>query len=275
MISICSSRVARASVVFSSDFSSGNRNGFFLARGTSGVTLSVQDDSAGIGTGNALDVSQSGAGTTSNRPIVAYFPLQTLNDGDTLTFSADTRLLGTVPSSDRRFRLGLYNSNGTQVTADTGTTVTTDDDNGYTTRNDVGTDSGNSTTMDIQQLISTGANKGVLAVDSAVAQSPDTNASMNDNLPHHFSFSIQRSGASLITTLTYSHDASTTVTVSGTDSAPPVTSFDELAFGQNGVALSYRIDNIQVSYTPAPEPGAIALISACGLIFGRRRIRPL
>src|SRR3954447_5697812 len=84
-------RCASAAVVFTDNFSDGDRNGFFLARGTSGVTLSVLDDSAagGIGSGNALDVSQSGTGTTSNRPIVAYFASQTLNDGDKLIFIAD------------------------------------------------------------------------------------------------------------------------------------------------------------------------------------------
>src|SRR5262245_61342391 len=92
---ICST--ASASVVFSDNFTDGDRAGFFLARGTGGVTLSVVDDSAGLGGGNALDHAQSGAGTTSNRPIVAYFPSQSLlNDGDKLIYSLDARLLATI-----------------------------------------------------------------------------------------------------------------------------------------------------------------------------------
>ncbi|MEO0631151.1 MAG: hypothetical protein AAFY46_10560, partial [Planctomycetota bacterium] len=87
---------------------------WYLARGTSDVTISVADDSSGIGDGNAFDLLSDTAG---NRPLISTFPLTTLADGDRILLRLDVRITenpidavdsGGSGNGDRRFRFGLY-----------------------------------------------------------------------------------------------------------------------------------------------------------------------
>ncbi|MCA9272758.1 MAG: hypothetical protein KDA31_06920, partial [Phycisphaerales bacterium] len=124
---------------------------WYFARGSSAVTVSVADDGAGIGSGNALDLVSD---TASSRFLISNFAATTLADGDRITLAMDVRITespidpvdsGGAGDGDRRLRMGLYNGRGTNVTEDTSDILLTDDDTGYNIQIDTGTADGGTT----------------------------------------------------------------------------------------------------------------------------------
>src|SRR5262245_40237327 len=103
--------IASAAIIFSDGFGDGDRdsNGldagatatdptdvgipWYLTDGTSAVTFVATDDSAGIGTGNAMQLFNTGS---NNRPTVGHFAPITMADGDRLILRFDARLLSTL-----------------------------------------------------------------------------------------------------------------------------------------------------------------------------------
>src|SRR3954464_9351979 len=97
LIASLSVSAASAAIIFSDGFGDGDRdnNGldtgaaatnpadvgipWLLTDGTSAVTFTAIDDSAGIGTGNALQLFNT---ASNNRPAVGHFTPLTLNDGE-------------------------------------------------------------------------------------------------------------------------------------------------------------------------------------------------
>jgi autotransporter-associated beta strand protein len=96
---------------------------------STGPLLTVADDSAGIGTGNALRFD----GNAFSKLMAFFQPVTLAAVGQTLSLSFDYRFT-VAPSSTSDFRVGLGNSNNTRQTADGGSTIRHDDWNyGYNT----------------------------------------------------------------------------------------------------------------------------------------------
>src|SRR4051812_38588537 len=127
---------------------------WLLTDGTSAITFKAVDDSAGIGSANAMQLFNTGA---NNRPSVGHFAAQTLADGDQLILRFDLRLLSTTTAAlvsttaDRAIRFGLYHdTNNDDGTVDHGSTGSLSvDDVGYNCRVDAAADVSNTTYMDV------------------------------------------------------------------------------------------------------------------------------
>ncbi|TCO94709.1 autotransporter-associated beta strand protein [Chthoniobacter flavus] len=131
--------MARADVTLMSDpFADGNRTnttggdtlgGVWWQNTTNTGQVTIVDDTAGIGTGNAMQLVPSG----DFHKIITFFSGTTLaNPGDTIKATFDYRFPTAPTSAGDGFRIGLGNSNGTKQSSDTsgsGSSTRTDDKN--------------------------------------------------------------------------------------------------------------------------------------------------
>jgi hypothetical protein len=239
---------------------------WFHAKGTSAVTLAVVDDSAGLGTGNALQLNNTGS---NNRPIVGQFSPQTLSDGDSIVLNFDFRVVSSSQTApDRPIRFGLYNDAGTWTTGNKGSTdVTYDDDLGYLGRIDYGSATGN--TMDLTRDDSaTGIIGGTqTSIGVSTANTADR---VTDALAHHMVMTLTRNGTSLNVSLKFDNQTA----ITGTDATPVGFTFNEvMLMTSSAAALDLRFDNVNVQYVAAvPEPASSGLLVLAGG-FGLRRRR--
>ncbi len=267
---------------------------WWFARGTSGVTLTIDDDSAGIGSLNAIHLD-----TTTSRTRMLGAALgpggslgtKSLNNiGDKLTLSFDLRS-NEVEDSDKSFRFGFSNDGGTGqgfddgfgnfVPGDNGTNAQTDDNTGYYASISWGTPTGvtadilgdvvdtvldNDTFMGGPDSIDFGANTTAAA------------GSINDLLKHSIVFSVERVADDAVTSdpvdylLELSIDGSTLISrrLSEGGADPHVSDFQYVYIGTNGGRLDYLWDNANVDYVPEPTSLVLALVG--GLLgFGRKR----
>lgn len=254
---------------------------FYTARSNSSITVGVASDAtvagapAEIGSGNALDVVST---TTSNRPLVANFASVTLADGDKLALSFDARVTeNPIDVSDRKFRFGLYNSGGTVVTDNNSEAATTDDDLGYFVQVDTGSDTAGAT-IDVRgdNLPESGNSfLGGSGTNSVSLNATDPAFALDDNDAHEFVLTLMRVGDELNLTLTFDGmvvDSNGGFTGGSNPTALTFT-YNEIALGTNGASIDYRIDNVNVDFTPIPEPAGLALIGLAGATFLSRRGR--
>ncbi len=97
--------------------------------------LTVVDDSAGIGSGNAMQLIPS---ADSHKALTFFSTITLANAGDGIEVSFDYRFATAPTSLGNGFRIGLYNSVGTRQSTDTSTTTTRNDDKGYMVRTNLG-----------------------------------------------------------------------------------------------------------------------------------------
>jgi len=247
---------------------------YYAGSGTSSSVLQSVDDSAGIGNGNALQFSNSPG--KNNRITAAHFNTVALNDGDSIVFRFDMRLVSTDTTVDRNFRFGLYNASGNDYSpGDKGSTDTTYlNDVGYMGRVDGGPDASNSTTMDIVRDDSNAATVigGTSTSLSPAVQSTGPNQLVDAN-KHHFEMTLTRNGTGY--NLSLQEDGNAALT--GADASPGVVgfNFNSVAFATRTAAITdYRFDNIGVDYIAAPEPAAFTLLTlgaAAGSLRRKRR----
>ena len=256
---------------------------FYIANGSSSSNspaVTIVDDSAGIGSGNALSVN--GNGSSSSRRIIAGFDTVSLaNPGDFITLSFDARHNGTAPSTDRRFRLGLYNQGALLTDEDfdgNSTNNTLSDDVGYYFQFDTGVASG--TVADARIEFNTDGSP--LGGSSSTGDSESFGFGTDDALA-----SLTDVAKSYSITITYvtATDANVSLSVNGTElenrnlsdggDANDVVStydFNSFLFSQNGAELNYLIDNVVIeSNTVVPEPGTLSLVGLAGLTLLHRR----
>ena len=246
---------------------------WFVVGGTSAVTRQVVDDSAGIGSGNALQLFNT---ASNNRPMVANFNEVTLADGEAIVLRFDMRVLsvkntaGADITADRAIRFGLYNDGGagSRVTSDQGSTSTlTDGDLGYNVRLDAGDDVSNNTSMDVtRDDSSTGLIQGT--ANGISISSSNVNNKLDDATKRHFELTLKRVGTGLLISLQQDSNP----TISGTDANPIGFTFNEIAFGpRSNAAMDLRLDNVQVEHV-VPEPTSLALLALGGsALLARRR----
>ena len=279
---------ATAAIIFSDGFGDGDRdnNGldagaavtdasdvgipWLLTDGTSAVNFRAIDDSAGIGSGNALQLNNT---ASNNRPTVGHFAPVTMADGDKLILRFDARFVSTSSVVDRAIRWGLYHdTNGDDGTVDHGSASSVSvDDIGYNVRIDAGADVSNTTSMDVTRDDSATGTNIIQATTTGISLT-STNAAdqFSDILKHHFELSITRSGTGMLVSLQKDSNPA----IAGTDPSPPGFVYDEVALGlRSNAAMDMRFDSIEVEYVAVPEPITLYLLAIAvgAATFGRRR----
>ena len=229
--------------------------------------LTIANDTGGINQGNALQVDTSNGG--NDRQVFAnQFGTASLgaNVGDSLKLSFGFRFTLITSGSQTAFRLGLYNDNGTTLTADN-QKPQSNNDSGYLAAIGFGTFSAASV-MD-----ETGGPGGILGgTDIADRTTNSSPIAINDLLAHTASFTVTRSASNPVH-LELAIDG--TSRASGEDSSLILTNFNELAFLNDSVELDYRLDNVKLERVPVPEPRTMALfaLAAAACLWNRHVAR--
>ena len=235
-------------------------------------TASLQNDSfAGGGSLKALQLSSP----DTFRRLTAAFPTTTLgaNAGDQLVLSFDMRLTEAPTSNQVGFRFGLFNSAGTSIASDNPNGVNQptqqNDDFGYVVKISTGTPTAleNSITDESAGNNPTG---GTVLAGETVLGSAVSPISINDQLKHTFSLTLERVGPSLIS-LSFVADGILKTTALD---ATPFLTFDTIHIAQGNVSTDFRIDNVRVETLLAaaavPEPATLSL-AALGMVALMRR----
>lgn len=251
------------------------------------TTLSVVDDSAGIGSGNALNVDN----TNQHDRIVAGFDDVTLGplNKDKVVLEFDVRITetgGNAAANETGFRFGLYHDNGTPNTADNEGNASDGDDDGY--RITFGVGNGNPRTF---AQVEEGTGDAILSGSDRQtlynSELGPNSAHIGDADGHHVKMVITRvtGGVEISATL----DGGTVFDAPAFDDndnaspydpgddmiLPIIETFNEVAFGDStgsGSFTDFILDNVNV-YT-IPEPASLALFGAALLSlssFGSRR----
>ena len=264
----------QAAVVFDDTFEDGGRtNGsdptdivWYVAN--QNITLGVVNNS--FAGGSSTKALQADQGTTDAfKRVMGQFSSTSLADGDTLSLSFAFRSVTATPANNSNgFRFGIYNSNGTKITVDEPSTgynsaagTREDDDFGYNVRIPTGTAAS-------PDLIDEAAGDNTLggAIAPSIRNAGPTSIGVNSTAAHLIEVLIARTGSQLDFTLKY--DTATVAT--GTDSGSIITTFDAVYFGTGSTTnFDYMIDNVKLEIVP--EPAALGLFAASGLLVGRRR----
>jgi hypothetical protein len=244
------------------------------------ATLQVVDDAAGIGTGNALEV-------TSNSDfawIAANFASVELDDvGDALTLTFDFRRLSTgLPGgSSPDFRFGLYNSAGTAIAADQPLVIdNTADDNGYFASLGVGRES----RIALRETAEANGILGGPAGDDFLNLQASSGGGIafpgfNDTASRSILMQLTRLDEGIGVLVQVDGETYIDVVDDGTDPDTNelaglfIEEFDVVGFGigSTGVDdIDYRIDNVRIAI---PEPTTAGLLGAAGLLGLLRRRR--
>jgi len=251
--------VTQAGIVGSDTFGDANRTsspgGFDWFTTESGQALSVVDDSAGIGSGDALqvDITDDYSGVVGQLGQTVTLA----NAGDDVRLSFDVRFTQMSGGNADNFRWGIYNSQGTALSADNTPSGAADNDRGYYAAIATGS------STDSELFRENGASGEILGGSDRTSLGNGTGG-IGDTLTHSVEMSIVRGAADL--SITVNLDA-TTVFSSLTDGlGSAVTSFDEVAIGIGGNRLDYRVDNFLVQSntvqgTVIPEPSTLLVWS--------------
>lgn len=244
----------------------------FRARGNSNTSLTVVDDSAGIGSGNAL---QFEPGRTTNTYMTGSFTeVDLAAEGDFIEFKFDIRLLSNVTST-QDFNFGLWNDGGTPVTADLqGNTGTTDDDFGYTFRVDTGAAVSETARVSAEFAGDTLHSGSVDYIDNGSLP-----AAALTTTPIEYSILMTRTAAGFLD-IELSVDGVSSGVDHVTDGTETLTTvFNQFSFGSNGTEIDFLIDNLSLSSNviatgQIPEPAGLSLALASAFaLLGRRRRR--
>ncbi len=260
----------QAAVVFNDPFEDGDRTlgadptDIVWYEANQSIVLGVVNDSfAGGSSTKALQADQGNIDALKR--IMGQFTPTSLADGDTLSLSFAFRsVTDPPPNNSNAFRFGLYNTNGTKITADEGSTSnspTEIDDFGYNVRIPTGT----AASPDIIDEPAGDNTLGGTAAGSSIRNSA-TPIGVSSTAGHVIELLIARTGSQLNFTVKY--DTATVAT--GLDNAGIVTTFDAVYFGSGFINnFDYMIDNVKLEIVP--EPTSLSLLAAAGLMMGRRR----
>lgn len=241
-----------------------------------GVATLQNDTFAGGGSQKALQL----ASTDTFRRLTAAFASTTLgaNTGDKLVLSFDMRLAETPTANQVGFRFGLFNSAGTSIASDNPQGVNQptaqNDDFGYVVKISTGAPATLENSITDESAGNNPTGGTVLAGETVLgnAASPIT---INDQLKHSFSLTLERVGASLINLSFIADGILKTTAIDAT----PFLTFDTIHIAQGNVSTDFRIDNVRVETLLAaaaaiPEPATLSL-AALGFaaLLRRRNVR--
>lgn len=223
--------------LFYDDFTDGYRSGWWKLNDDASYTLTIADDSDGIGAGNALFFTNTG---TAIRRMVTNFDTVTLSEGDSITLSFDLRLNG-VPETSYGLRFGLYDSEGSVVDADYsgGNSGPAAYDNGYYVRLDTGAGTDVEIYKETDQDLLGGSD-----VMPDYRQYSGTYAGLADEAKHHIDFVVKRTAGGMAFKL-YRDDV--LQVDASKDTAYPFTIFNQIAFAGYSAGIDFVIDNVKVT----------------------------
>lgn len=275
-----------ASAVTGLDRDGGTSNDWVVASsntaiaGSAGGPLYVDAINVATGiNGNSLRVANLGA----FYDLKTYFSLTTLGAGETISVSFNIRTsLANPGNTNGGFRVGLFNSNGGQQTANISTYNSTsfDNDQGYVANYTTNATAGTTTANSIGDR-SLGNNQGLFQGtigNLTNVNAPVVGGAVAFDTTYAVTLSVTRSLDGLSNTISSSFAGAS---ISATDSSSPYASFDTLGIflGSNWGAASPNqrsnfIDDVIVTYSAIPEPSAFAAlagIAVLGLAATRRR----
>lgn len=255
-VAVASSALS-STIIAGDSFTDGRRTGargpktleWFSNEVSSGVpsALSVHPDPVLEGNALTADNPDVPARTFVTRSILGLFPgpPHTLGTfGDTLTLSFDFRFTTPLrPSSENRFRFGLYSTSKTVSTADG--TAATRDDKGYWAQTAYGSTPGNT-----GLLREAGDRKSRLMEGGDIAQlGAEASAKINSGAKHTAMLSITRTGIRELTLRMKILNAADTVLVDLTrvDTNPVTYTFDEMVLAMHSNTLNYRVGKVTVT----------------------------
>ena len=263
---------ASAATILSDGFDDGTRDSsvdgadWYKVTASSNLILGVADDTAGLGSGNAMNFTNNSNSTS--RAVVANFADVTLaNPYDSITLSFDGRAYSTDESDDD-FRFGLFNNMGTALSADESSSATTDnDDLGYFARGSTGT------TLDVIDLVEDKGTSTVLGGSSiAIKGSTATTTTFLPGSMVERAFVLElwlSAGGGKIMMDLYIDGG---LVLSDFDDSTLVTTFNEVGFGSNANP-DFVVDNVLVeTVVHIPEPATLGLL-AMGCLALRRKLK--
>jgi hypothetical protein len=211
----------------------------------SNPSVTIVDDSAGIGSGNALMITPS----AGSQGIVARFDnpgVVNLADGDSLTFSFAWRFTGTTDlNTANGLRFGLYNANATFTVSDSDTTARIDD-TGYFVKSNPGYASSTGSMINRQ----TPGAEILSGTDTATIGYSETSIS-SGTTAHKATISVKRSGSSVL--ISSSLDGRSSAWAA--DASPAGFTFSEVGLMLGAATSPLIVDNLRVEYSPAaPTP---------------------
>jgi PEP-CTERM motif len=249
--------------------------------------LTVEDDSAGIGSGNALFAASRG----SNAEMMGRFDSTISlggNVGDKLIMSFDMRIDPTDHPlsglSNASIRFGLYQDSDNQLgSAGWGTSDGKFDNGNPGARGDAG----------FQLRLPLGSAPGTVdgATDQRVRINDETVSSsqsifggstdfvrggsgpfpvIGDALKHHITFTLERTGLGANDfTATLELDGNSFGGNDASDTIASVLSFQYFAFQDQSADFDYVLDNFRIA--AVPEPNSFLLLASAGLLAACRR----
>lgn len=238
--------------VFSDDFNDNNRNGWHLFNGDGTRSL---DASAGtLETVSSGDFAIWGAVSTFNTVTIA--------DGQYITLSLDFQIMEDVSSETISF--GLFDSNGTTISADQSDLTNLTDESGYYMYN---------RSADLIQKAGNATGLGqVNGTDSMVKTQPSPFATA-DAIWHTYSLTITNNSGQASVTSVFDAGLGSELTQSDSGSAVDLFTFDSVSL--QAIRKDYAIDNVLITTTGSviPEPSSVALIlsAAAAAIWRMRR----
>ena len=212
-------------------------------------------------------VGDGTANSADDESLDAPVTLITLaNSGDRVTVSGGVTLTG-ANASNANFRFGLFKDDGNG------------DNNGWVGYYMQNSSGPNNVTLTKKPVGNTSLHVSSAAGTAVGTPSrPAGDPTFDPATPYTFSMSIERSGNDLVLAGTITNGSTYTINLSGTDTAAAASGtyqFDRVALLVGGGldADQAQFQNIDVTFTPIPEPAAasFAAAAAAGLMFRRRR----
>ena len=261
-----------ATIVFSDDFTDGTVSPWI---DETDVTLSVADDTGGLGSGNALFGDTS---VSVNRTLARFDAVTLANAGDWIEVSLDFRFDGTLSVDRFTPAIGLYSTNGTSSDIS--------NDQGYAASVSSAADSAGDPDTVYENTLGRedetlnndpDPTHGILAgsdVSSLFEDNTDDVLQSGEN--YDITFRITRTASSeafLEYTLNGAlAEGGAQLSFSATDTdASPFFGFDQ--FGLRNRNNDFAIDNVIIT-TNIPEPASLALLGlGVTALVGRRRRR--
>lgn len=227
---------AIANAGFKDDFTDGNRDGWWKLNNDASYTLTVADDSAGIGSGNALFFNNT---STSIRRLITGFDTVTLGMDEHITLSFDLRLSAVV-DTNKGLRFGLYDDAGTPVDADYsgGNSGPAAYDKGYYVRLSTGTTASMDIVKDYDADMLGGSD--VTTTQYSVASHPG----INDTQKHHIEYTIQHVTGGIH--FKFSVDGQSVVDTFKATTDPFVV-YNEFGIASYSNGIDFVIDNVSVT----------------------------